>query len=314
MKVIVTGVSGYIGGQIALQLKAAGHTVIGIDREGCTLPVRLDKFIKADFASTEGLAPLMMDFPDAIVHCAGTSLVGPSIADPAEYYNNNVVKTIAMLDIVRSRIDQNIRVIFSSSAAAYGTPIMTPCQEVDPAEPISPYGETKLAIERVLESYHRAYGLDYVAFRYFNACGADSQARHGQKPGATHIIARVLEGVKNGTQFVCNGNSFETPDGTCVRDYVHVEDIARAHVMALENAVPAGVYNLGTAEGRSNIEIVAEAQEVTGQEIPVVFGPAREGDPATLTADAAKFNQVSGWRPEYTLNNIVQHAWTWYNR
>lgn len=314
MKVIVTGVRGYIGGQIALQLKDAGHTVIGIDREDHQLPVTLDRFVKADFASVEGLGPLMVDFPDAVIHCAGTSLVGPSMTDPAEYYNNNVVKTIAMLDIIRSRQRQNIRFIFSSSAATYGRPVMTPCQEVDPVDPISPYGETKLAIERALASYHRAYNLDYVAFRYFNACGADSRARHGQKAGATHIIARVLESVKNNTQFVCNGNNFETPDGTCVRDYVHVEDIARAHVMALENTIPAGVYNLGTSVGHSNLEIVAGAEAVVGHSIPVVFGPARDGDPAILTADASKFIQVAGWQPKYNLNNIISHAWAWYNR
>jgi UDP-glucose 4-epimerase len=311
MKVIVTGVSGYIGGQIALQLMDAGHIVIGLDQVTCLLPI--DKFVLGDFVSKVSLSTIVAEQPDTIVHCAGTSLVGPSIADPAEYYNNNVIKTIAMLDIVRKSLPKT-RVIFSSSAAIYGTPIMTPCQEVDPAEPISPYGETKLTIERVLESYHRAYGLDYVAFRYFNACGADSQARHGQNPGATHIVARVLESVKNNTQFVCNGNNFETADGTCVRDYVHVEDIAAAHILALDKSVPAGAYNLGTSEGRSNLEIVDEAQQVTGQPISVIFGSARPGDPAVLTADAAKFNQAAGWQPKYTLNDMVRHAWAWYVR
>ena len=309
MKVIVTGVSGYIGGQIALQLMDDGHTVVGIDRVACLLPI--NKFVLGDFADKFSLSTIISEQPDTVIHCAGTSLVGPSIADPAEYYNNNVVKTIAMLDIVRRSLPKT-RVIFSSSAAAYGTPIMTPCQEIDPAEPISPYGETKLIIERVLESYHRAYRLDYVAFRYFNACGADSRGRHGQELGATHIIARVLESVKNSTQFVCNGNNFETADGTCVRDYVHVEDIATAHIMALDKSVPAGVYNLGTSEGRSNLEIVDEAQQVTGHPIAVTFGPARAGDPAVLTADAAKFAQATGWQPKYTLSDMVRHAWAWY--
>ena len=311
MKIIITGVSGYIGGQIALQLMDAGHTVIGIDRVTCLLSI--DKFVLGDFVDKFSLSTIISEQPDSIIHCAGTSLVGPSIVDPAEYYNNNVVKTIAMLDIVRKSLPKT-RMIFSSSAAIYGTPIMTPCQEVDPAEPISPYGETKLAIERVLESYHRAYSLDYVAFRYFNACGADSQARHGQNTGATHIVARVLESVKNSTQFVCNGNNFETVDGTCVRDYVHVEDIASAHILALDKSVPAGVYNLGTSEGRSNLEIVGEAQQVTGQPISVIFGSARTGDPAVLTADAAKFNQAAGWQPKYTLNDMISHAWAWYVR
>jgi UDP-glucose 4-epimerase len=207
------------------------------------------------------------------------------------------------------------RFIFSSSAAAYGIPIMTPAQEVDPAEPISPYGESKQMVERVLESYHRAYNLDYVAFRYFNACGADPQGRHGQSTGATHIMARVLESVKNDTQFVCNGNEYETPDGTCVRDYVHVDDIARAHVIALGSAaVPSGVYNLGTSTGASNLEVVAAAEKATGQSIKVEFGPARTGDPDILTADAAKFGNATGWAPVYTLDNMAAHAWNWYNK
>jgi UDP-glucose-4-epimerase GalE len=314
MKVIVTGVSGYIGGQIALQLKDAGHTVIGIDRAGCILPVWLDKFVLTDFAENLGLATFIKEQPDAIIHCAGTSLVGPSIADPAEYYHNNVIKTITLLDLVRKSLPKT-RVIFSSSAAAYGIPVMTPCQEVDPAEPISPYGDSKLMIERVLESYHRAYKLDYVAFRYFNACGADPQARHGQALGATHIMARVLESVKNNTQFVCNGNSYETSDGTCVRDYVHVDDIARAHIIALSSAsVPSGVYNLGTSHGASNLEVVAAAEKATGRAINVEFGPARTGDPDILSADAGKFSNATGWRPAYTLDDMAAHAWTWYNK
>jgi UDP-glucose-4-epimerase GalE len=312
MKVLVTGVSGYIGGQIALQLMDAGHTVVGVDRQTCLHPV--DKFVLTDFAGPDGLFTIVREQPNAIVHCAGTSLVGPSIADPAEYYHNNVIKTITMLDTVRKSMPKT-RVIFSSSAAAYGIPIMTPAQEVDPAEPISPYGESKLMIEQVLESYHRAYNLDYVAFRYFNACGADPQGRHGQALGATHIMARVLESVKNNTQFVCNGNSFETPDGTCVRDYVHVDDIARAHILALSSAgVPSGVYNLGTSLGASNLEVVAAAEKATSQSINVEFGPARTGDPDILTADAGKFTNTTGWTPVYTLDDMACHAWAWYSK
>ena len=312
MKVLVTGVSGYIGGQIALRLMDAGHTVIGIDRRTCQFPI--DKFVLSDFAAPLGLYNIVKEVPDAIIHCAGTSLVGPSIANPAEYYHNNVIKTITMLDIVRESMPKT-RVIFSSSAAAYGNPIMTPVQEVDPAEPISPYGESKLMVERVLESYHRAYKLNYVAFRYFNACGADPRGRHGQTVGATHIMARIMESVKNNTQFVCNGNAFETADGTCVRDYVHVDDIASAHIIALGSTdVQCGVYNLGTARGASNLEVVTAAEKATGQVINVEFGPERTGDPAILTADAGKFSKATGWVPTYTLDNMSTHAWNWYSK
>lgn len=313
MNVVVTGAAGYIGGQIALQLRDAGHTVTGIDRR--PLPDHLDgimQFVQADFDSDESYRRIVELRPDAVVHCAGTSLVGPSIKAPSEYYQNNVVKTMHLLNILMTAVPR-ARFIFSSSAAVYGEPVMTPCHEVDPREPISPYGESKLMTEMILESYHRAYGLDYVAFRYFNACGADSQARHGQEPGATHIIARVLESIRDSKEFVLNGNNYPTPDGTCVRDYVHVEDIARAHVLALSPVVPSGIYNLGSSAGTSNHEIIVAAQRITGQTLQVVVGAQREGDPAVLTASADKFNSLASWQ-QYSLDHMIQHAWTWYVR
>jgi UDP-glucose 4-epimerase len=192
---------------------------------------------------------------------------------------------------------------------------MNPCHEVDPREPISPYGESKLMVEQILESYHRAYGLDYVAFRYFNACGADSRGRHGQEPGSTHIIARVLESIRDNTTFVLNGIDYPTPDGTCVRDYVHVEDIARAHVMVLDSKVTAGVYNLGSNNGTSNREIIDTAQQVTGSAAVIQLGQARPGDPPILTASADKFRMAVGsaWQ-NHTLHDMISHAWAWYNR
>lgn len=315
MNVIVTGASGYIGGHVALQLKDAGHTVIGIDRRAC--PKNLEdvysKFVCDDFAGRTSLGAIIQARPDAIVHCAGTSLVGPSVKNPAEYYDNNVVKTIELLDLVRNALP-HCRVIFSSSASVYGTPIMNPCHEVDPREPISPYGESKMMIEMILESYHKAYRLDYVAFRYFNACGADSKRRHGQEPGATHIIARLLESMRDRQAFTLNGTNYPTDDGTCVRDYVHVEDIARAHVLALDKTIDCGVYNLGTAEGTSNATIIDTARNITGQPIEIIAGPQRDGDPAVLTASPDKFNQVSPNWKQFTLNDMIQHAWAWYNK
>jgi UDP-glucose 4-epimerase len=233
MNVIVTGVAGYIGGQVALQLQDAGHSVTGIDRR--PLPQQQKgamKFVQADFDSNESYKKLLDVQPNAIVHCAGTSLVGPSIKKPSEYYNNNVAKTMNLLNFITQALPRT-RFIFSSSAAVYGEPIMPPCHEVDPKEPISPYGQSKLMVEMMLEAYHRAYGLNYVAFRYFNACGADMQARHGQEPGATHIIARVLESFETSKEFTFNGITIHTEDGTCVRDYVHVQDIARCTCMCV---------------------------------------------------------------------------------
>ncbi len=316
MKVLVTGASGYIGGQTAIQLKDQGHTVYGLD--WARLPNHLhaldifDGWIQFDVDSLEARLWLQVNQPDAIIHCAGTSLVGPSIMNPEEYYNNNFVKTKNLLDFLRE-INWKGRFIFSSSAATYGTPVMNPCQEVDPAEPISPYGESKLMIEWLLRSYNQAYGLDYIALRYFNACGADPQSRHGQAPGATHIIARVLESVIAEQDFMCNGNDYETEDGTCVRDYVHVADIADAHIQALSSTVSLGVYNLGTAAGASNLEVVKTAAHVVNKDIAMIYGPRREGDPAMLTADSTKFRIAAGWTPKYNLLDVVKHAWAWYN-
>lgn len=315
MMVVVTGAAGYIGGEIALLLRDAGHTVLGIDRRPCPQHIKdtFSEFVQADFDSDEAYRNLIKFQPEAVVHCAGTSLVGPSIRYPSDYYYNNVVKTLNLLNIMHSALPKT-RLIFSSSAAVYGEPIMNPCHEVDPREPVSPYGESKLMVEQILESYRRAYGLDYVAFRYFNACGADSQGRHGQEPGATHIIARVLESIRDSQEFVLNGIDYPTPDGTCVRDYVHVEDIARAHVLALDRRVEPGVYNLGTSQGISNREIIDTAQQITGTAVVIRVGEKRAGDPPVLTASADKFNRyTTEWR-RFNLDDMIGHAWAWYVR
>ena len=272
------------------------------------------KWLTGDFSGEVALESIRLFKPDAIIHCAGTSLVGPSIKNPEEYYNNNFVKTKALCDFLLA-FEHRPRLIFSSSAATYGNPVMSPCHEVDPTEPISPYGESKLMIEWLLKSYNRAYDLDYVAFRYFNACGADSQARHGQAPGATHIIPRIIENTKQGKHFVCNGNEYDTDDGTCVRDYLHVSDIADAHILALNQfLVPAGVYNLGSNQGTSNHEIIIAAQQVTAIMPEITVGPRRAGDPAILTASSDRFDALAGiWR-RWNLNDMIRHTWEWYNR
>ena len=317
MKVIVTGASGYIGGETLLKLVDAGHDVLAIDQvmpPGNLIPVPC-QWHTGDFAAELGLDAIKRFCPDVIIHCAGTSLVGPSVLNPEEYYDNNFIKTKILLDWIVNYHEKQVRIVFSSSAATYGNPIMTPCQEVDPCEPISPYGQSKLMIEWMLRSYQHAYGLDYVAFRYFNACGADSQARHGQRPGATHIIARVLEALRDNTgEFVLNGTDFDTEDGTCVRDYIHVEDLADAHILAMDRSIPADVYNLGTNLGYSNLQIIHGAIALTKQDLIYNTGPRRPGDPAMLTADASKFMSVSRWKPRYGLQDIIGHAWTWYTK
>lgn len=313
--VIVTGSAGYIGGQTALLLKDAGHEVYGIDRRDPPKHLQgvVNGFLYQDFASDVALSWIIAKQPDAIVHCAGTSLVGPSVTDPAEYYNNNVAKTLKLLDIVRKSLPR-CRVIFSSSAATYGEPILGSCNEVDPCMPVSPYGESKLMIDMMLESYRKAYNLDYVSFRYFNACGADPKGRHGQEPNATHLIARVLEATRDKGVFKIYGVDYPTVDGTCVRDYVHVDDIARAHALAIYHKIPAGVYNLGSNQGTTVKQVVERAMAITGERPEIMFGAARPGDPAHLTANPSKFDLLVGaWR-HHSLDDMIQHAWNWYVR
>lgn len=314
-RVLVTGGAGYIGGQITLQLLDKGHSVFVIDRTAP--PDHLEhcgaKWMQADFADQLSLTAIKQFRPDFIIHCAASISVGESVLKPELYYDNNFVKTKTLCDYL---IAENIsaRFIFSSTAATYGNPVIIPCQEVDPCEPTNPYGESKLMTEWSLKSYQRAYGFDYVIFRYFNVCGADSRARHGQNLGASHIIAKTLECIKNNETFVLNGDTFETEDGTCVRDYIHVEDLADAHILAMESLVPSGVYNLGNKQGFSNRMIVSTAEKVVGKQVSIEVGPARAGDPAMLSADADKFSQVSGWKPRFDLEQMISHAWAWYNR
>ena len=316
-RVIVTGAAGYIGGQTLLMLQDLGWPTLAIDtrelhpglwHESST------RVIRGDFADEPALRAMVEFTPDAIVHCAGTSLVGPSLTEPAQYFNNNTAKTLRLLDTLR-RPFPRLEWIFSSSAACYGEPVSQPCRETDACQPISPYGHSKLMIETIMEAYHRAYGLRYVALRYFNACGADARRRHGQEPGATHIIARVLESLRDDTEFTLNGNSFDTPDGTCVRDYVHVMDIARAHILSINNeALPSGVYNLGSSQGYSNLDVIRAAERITGYTLRYHVGAPRVGDPAHLTASPERFRTITEWTANYDLNDMIKHAWQWYTR
>jgi UDP-glucose-4-epimerase GalE len=265
-----------------------------------------------DYSSAYILEYIKRENPYAIIHCAGSSLVGPSVKNPELYYNNNFVKTKQLLDtLVRSKI--KTKFVFSSSSSVYGQPETWPVTEQSATIPLSPYGESKRMIEMMLESYHRAHELDYVALRYFNVCGADPQHRHGQKPGATHIIARILESLRDDKPFVLNGTDYPTPDGTCVRDHVHVNDVARLHELSMEPSFIGGVYNVGLEHGASNLEILNRAQTITGKMLTVNSGNRRPGDPARLVGSTAKIS-VQGWRPQYDLNDMIQHAWAWYTR
>jgi UDP-glucose 4-epimerase len=279
----------------------------------------IDGWFINDFASNSSIATMINLEPDVIVHCAGTSLVGPSMTDPGEYYHNNIAKTIQWLNTIKNMNKQPV-VMFSSSASVYGEPKQLPIPESADIQPISPYGATKAMTERMLEDYSRAYGLSSVVFRYFNAAGAMPGTHDlGQEPGATHIVARVLEASIANRAFTINGGDFDTADGTCVRDYVHVWDIAQAHVRAAHYAKRGGshlyrVFNLGTNAGISNKQIVDYVVEHYG--LPHVnFGERRAGDPAALIADATQARNELGWTPvNSSLSSIVDSAYQWYTK
>lgn len=323
-RVVVTGGCGYIGSHVARAFKQNGDEVLIIDqvRRDHTLK-DIDGYYIGDFADDDSLATMVDYNPDIIVHCAGTSLVGPSMVNPSEYYNNNVAKTIRFMDVIKD-LDHKPVIMFSSSASTYGNPERLPIPEEARIDPISPYGNTKAADEMILKDYGNAYGIDVMCFRYFNAAGAVPVTHDlGQEPEATHIVARALEASIAGRAFTINGSEFDTLDGTCVRDYVHVWDIALAHVRAagfFANYTPSKQQrtaicmslNLGTNVGVSNKEIVDYVVEKYG--LPFVnYGPARAGDPARLIADADLARRILGWEPvNSNIKQIIDDAYKWY--
>ena len=322
-KIVVTGGCGYIGSHVARAFKMNGDEVLIIDKVKRDHTLKdIDGYFIADFADDASLATIYDYSPDVIVHCAGTSLVGPSMSDPGEYYDNNIVKTIKLLNFVKG-FDKKPLIMFSSSASVYGQPDKLPITEYTRKNPISPYGNTKAMTEEILKDYWGAYALPSMCFRYFNAAGAmPITADLGQEPDATHIIARVLEASLANKAFTINGGDFLTPDGTCIRDYVHVWDIAIAHVKGVEYVytfnndivnVGASIFNLGTNKGVSNKEIVDYVMEHYG--LPFVnYGPTRWGDPAELVADASDARLKLKWEPQYSdINTIIDSAYKWYS-
>lgn len=319
--VMVTGGCGYIGSHVARAFKQNNDTVHVIDQVKRDHTLKdIDGYLIADFASDEALSMIVNLEPDVVVHCAGTSLVGPSMTDPAEYYTNNIVKTIALLNVVRHMPKRPV-ILFSSSASVYGVPDTWPTDEGSDIQPISPYGATKAMTERILDDYFNAYDIHSMCFRYFNAAGAEPfNSDLGQEPGATHIVARALEASIADRAFTINGDDYDTDDGTCVRDYVHVWDLARAHILGvnymLDDYPQPGAYvlNLGTREGISNKQIVDYVFNKYG--LPFVnYGERRAGDPDTLVADATQAKNLLGWVPEYSnIETIIDSAYKWYTK
>jgi len=320
VRVLVTGGAGYIGSVVTEELVARGHEVVVYDNlsKGHRDAVIGDAiFVHADLADAETLAATFRRHRiEAVMHMAAEALVGESMLNPAKYYRGNLVTGLSLLDAMYGAdVD---RIVFSSTAAVYGEPEKQPIEEGDPTEPVNPYGETKLAFERALKWSGAAYGLRYAVLRYFNAAGATPRNGERHNP-ETHLIPMVLQAAAGLRPHVTIfGGDYPTRDGTCVRDYVHVVDLAGAHLLALEALERGGehareIYNLGCGgEGYTVREVIDCAREVTGQEIQAQVGPRRAGDPPVLVAASAKIARHLGWRPGHqSLEAIVESAWRW---
>ena len=316
MTVLVTGAAGYIGSVVAERLLARGHAVAAFDNlsrgHRAAVPARAD-FLEGDLRDRARLAEVVSGVhPDAVIHLAAEALVGESVTRPATFFEVNVTAGLNLLDAMRAAGVR--RLVFSSTAAVYGEPEEMPIREDAPLRPVNPYGASKLAFEQALPWYAAAYGLRHVSLRYFNACGATAERGEHHVP-ETHLIAILLEvalGLRPRIRIF--GGDYGTPDGTCVRDYVHVGDIADAHLLALDriDALDSRAFNLGNGVGFSNREVVEAARRVTGREIPAVAAPRRAGDPARLVASAARARDVLGWSPRYpTLDGMIETAWAW---
>jgi len=316
MRVLVTGGAGYIGSVVTEELIKDDHRVVVYDslyKGHRAAVVRDAEFVQADLRDTETLRRTLHDKNiEAVIHMAADSLVGESYTNPSKYYDNNVGSGLVLLNTMR---DANVqRLVFSSTAAVYGEPEKQPIEESDPTNPTNPYGESKLAFERAMYWYDRAYGLRYASLRYFNAAGATDQCGEVHDP-ETHLIPILLQVAAGKREHVeIFGDDYPTPDGTCIRDYIHVVDLARAHVLALA-AIKEGsrIYNLGCGgNGYSVRQVIDTAREVAGREIPTKIGPRRAGDPAVLIASSEKINRELDWKPRYQdLRLIIESAWRW---
>ncbi len=316
--ILVAGGAGYIGSHTVKHLLQNDYEVVVLDNlvYGHREAVLTDNFEQVDLKDKSEVDKVFKKYNiDAVIHFAAYTYVGESVNEPCKYYWNNVVNTLNLLDVMRENNVKNI--VFSSTCATYGNPQYMPLDEKHNQKPINPYGKTKFMMEQIMQDYERAYGLNYVALRYFNAAGADKDGELGEShTPETHLIPLVLKAIKGERDCITVfGTDYDTKDGTCIRDYIHVEDLADAHRRAVENLFAgkgSDCINLGTGIGNSVKEIITASEKVTGQKVPVKYGERREGDPAKLFANNDKAKQVLGWKPQYTnVEDIIKTAWNW---
>ena len=314
-KILVTGGAGYIGSHTVRLLLKQGHDVLVVDNlsKGYRHNVPEGRLNVLDLHDTAALATLMKaERFDAVIHFAAFIAVGESMRDPAKYFTNNVCGTLSLLDaMVQAGVKH---IVFSSTAAVYGEPQASPILETFPIHAVNPYGESKVMVETLLRWFDQIHGLTSVCLRYFNASGADPDAVLGEEhEPETHLIPLVLRAVQTGKPLTVFGDDYATPDGTCIRDYIHVNDLAQAHILAVEYLLNGGKsdqFNVGTGSGSSVMEMIHTVEDVTGKKVPYTVGPRREGDPPALVASSQKLREILGWSPEYAdLKTIVTHAW-----
>ena len=317
MAILVVGGAGYIGSHTAHALRRKGYDVIIYDNLSTGHRGLAEGFelVVGDIADSAKLASVLSRC-DAVMHFAAHAYVGESVSNPRKYFRNNVTSAVALLDAV---MDSRVRkFIFSSTCAVYGNPIKVPITEDNPRQPVNPYGATKLAFELALEAYGRAYGLKYVSFRYFNAAGADESGSIGEMhEPETHLIPLIFQAVQGKRAALeIFGDDYPTPDGTCIRDYIHVNDLAEAHVMGVEYLAKGEsvAMNLGTGEGYSVHEVVSTVERVTGHKVPTQITPRRAGDPAELVADPVFAEKRLKWKARRSLDEIIETAWKWARR
>jgi UDP-glucose 4-epimerase len=316
--ILVTGGAGYIGSHVVKELLRQGNQPIVYDnlQAGHRGAVRNAIFVQGDLADTEKLRETFQSHSIySVMHFAADSLVGESVKNPLRYFNNNVKNSINLIEIMD---EFNVRkIVFSSSAAVYGEPERIPIPEEHPCVPVNPYGETKWIFEKVLQGFYDAGKLDYIALRYFNAAGADPEGELGEDHSPeTHLIPIALMAALNGGSIPIFGSDYDTPDGTCIRDYIHVTDLARAHILALEmleKRGTSGVHNLGNGNGYSVREVIETVRKVTSRSVVSIEATRRPGDPARLVASSEKIRRELGWKPKYPdLETIVETAWQWH--
>lgn len=319
--ILVTGGAGYIGSHCCKALAAAGYNPVVLDNlvYGHAEAVRWGPLEEGDMANRGWVDTVFAwHMPAAVIHFAAYAYVGESVTDPGKYYSNN---TSAALGLIESAQAHGVKhFVFSSTCATYGIPDAVPIREDAPQRPINPYGRSKLMVEQMLEDFDRAHGLKSIALRYFNAAGADPEGELGESHDPeTHLIPLALDAAAGRREaLVVNGEDYATPDGTCIRDYIHVSDLADAHVRALGLLLAGGEsdrINLGTGNGASIRDIIGTIERVTGCKVPHSIGPRREGDPPSLVADAARAREVLGWKPRHSdLDTIIATAWAWHQK